>query len=131
MSQHIFPATINTGRAVNVVIGYDRPLHGFFLTVTAAGLDSGAMADAIDAGDDDAFYDEAIVYSNLDDVELSDAGGLALDLGYFKEKLSRLGVQLPSSLESELYEDFEQRTGNKVRRYDEAGQLVPVGADPA
>lgn len=128
MSQHHFPAQTSSGRAVEVMIGYDRPLHGFFLVVCAAELETAAMADAIDAGDDEAFHAEGVVYSNLDDVDLYDLRGLTLDLGYFKGKLDRLGISLPASIETELHEDLRLRIGNKERFYD-AGGVLQMGRE--
>lgn len=127
MSKHHFPAQTSSGRAVEVVIGYDRPLHGFFLVVCAAELETAAMADAIDSGDDEAFQ-EAVVYFNLDDVDLYDLGGLTLDLGSFKGKLDRFGISLPASIETELHEDLRLRIGNKERFYD-AGGVLQMGRE--
>lgn len=124
MSQHLFPATTATGRAVQVLIGYDRPLNGFFLVVTDTDLDSVALT-AVVEGDDDDHVVEAVVYSNLDDVELYDLGGLTCDLGYFKAKLSQLGIALPASIETELHEDRRQRVGNRICCYDAAGVQQP------
>ncbi len=129
MSQHRFPAQTSTGRAVEVLIGYDRPLNGFFLVVTAAELETAAMADLIDAGepdDDEGDFDgDAFVYSNLDDIDLIDLGGHTLDLEYFKAKLAWLGIVLPSSIEGELHQDRLHRVSNRVCHYDAAGVPQP------
>lgn len=114
MSQHRFQTQTSSGRKVEVTIGYDRPLNGFFLVVMDA--------NQVDAGDEDD--DDVIVYSNLDDVELIDLGGLTLDLQYFKNKLAFLGITLAPAIEHELQEDRRQRVGNRVCQYDGAGQVV-------
>ena len=111
MSQHCFKSQTATGRAVEVLIGYDRPLNGFFLVVSEAG--------AAEETDVDVF-----IYSNLSDVELLDLGGLTLDLEHFKRKLNLLGIALPSPIEAELQEDRRRRVGNRFRLYNGVGQLL-------
>jgi hypothetical protein len=125
MSQHRFPAKLSSGRAVEVLIGYDRPLHGFYLVVTTDYSDPVDSADAIDAEDDDE-YDgcDHFVYSNLDDIGLIDLNGYTLDLGYFKSKLSMLGIALPRPIEEELQADRVARTGNRECLYDAAGNAL-------
>ena len=111
MSQHCFESQTSTGRAVEVLIGYDRPLNGFFLIVSEVR--------AAEETDEDVF-----VYSNLNDVELIDLGGLTLDLEHFKRKLILLGIALPLPIEAALQEDRRLRVGNRFRLYDGAGQLL-------
>lgn len=111
MSQHCFESQTSTGRPVEVLIGYDRPLNGFFLIVSDTST--------AEASDEDVF-----IYSNLSDVELIDLGGLTLDLEHFKRKLSLLGVALPSPIEAGLQEDRRLRVGNRFRLYDSAGQML-------
>ena len=112
MSQHRFETHIRTGQKVEVTIGYDRPLNGFFLVVTDLSQDQNA---------DDGAEEDVFVYSNLDDVDLSALGGLTLDLDYFKHKLEQLGITLPTTIEYEVQEDRRQRVGNRVRLYDSTG----------
>ena len=125
MSQHRFETQTSTGRQVEVTIGYDRPLNGFFLVVSAAALDTAEMADVYDADDEDDDDGDVFIYSNLDDVALIDLGGLTLELDYFKSKLALLGIALPVTIEHELHEDRRQRVGNRFRQYDSAGQVLP------
>ena len=125
MSQHRFKTQTSSGRKVEVTIGYDRPLHGFFLVVSAAALDTAALADLYDAADEDDGDGDVFIYSNLDDIDLIDLGGLTLDLQYFKGKLALLGIALAPSIEHELQEDCRRRVGNRVRLYDSAGQTLP------
>ena len=120
MSQHRFQTQTSTGRQVEVTIGYDRPLNGFFLVVRAAALGTAAMADVYDAADDD----DVFIYSNLDDVALIDLGGLTLDLQYFKSKLALLGITLAPNIEHELQEDRRHRVGNRFCLYDSAGKVL-------
>jgi len=128
MSQHRFETQTSTGRQVEVTIGYDRPLNGFFLVVSAAALDTAAMADVYYADDDDDDDDDddgdVFIYSNLDDVALIDLGGLTLDLQYFKSKLALLGITLAPNIEHELQEDRRHRVGNRFCLYDSAGKVL-------
>jgi len=124
MSQHRFETQTSTGRQVEVTIGYDRPLNGFFLVVSAAALDTAAMADVYDAADDDDDDGDVFIYSNLDDVALIDLGGLTLDLQYFKSKLALLGITLAPNIEHELQEDRRHRVGNRFCLYDSAGKVL-------
>jgi hypothetical protein len=125
MSQHRFATQTSSGRKVEVTIGYDRPLNGFFLVVSVAALDTAAIADLYDAADGDDDDGDVFIYSNLDDVDLIDLGGLTLDLQYFKSKLALLGIALAPSIEHELQEDRRLRVGNRVCVYDGAGQALP------
>lgn len=116
MSQHRFETQTASGRQVEVTIGYDRPLNGFFLVV-------------LDAGQDDSGDEDVLVYCNLDDIELIDLGGLTLDLEYFKRKLVLVGIALPLIIESELQEDRRLRVGNRYCEYDAQGnRLARVGS---
>jgi len=124
MSQHRFQTKTSTGREVEVTIGYDRPLNGFFLVVSVSALDTAAFADVYDAADEDDDDGDVFIYSNLDDVALIDLGGLTLDLQYFKDKLTFLGITLAPNIEHELQEDRRQRVGNRFCLYDSAGQLL-------
>jgi hypothetical protein len=129
MSQHRFPAHTSTGRAVEVLLGYDRPLHGFFLVVTATAQKTSVTADQAKMDDEEDDDGDVFVYSNLDDVDLIDLidlGGQTLDLAYFKGKLALLGIALPSPIEHELHEDRLNRVGNRVRCYDAAGAVLPA-----
>jgi len=126
MSQHRFETQTSTGRNVEVTIGYDRPLNGFFLVVNATALDTAAVADVYDDGDDECDDDDGdvFIYSNLDDIDLIDLGGLTLDLQYFKSKLALLGITLAPNIEHELQEDRRHRVGNRFCLYDSAGKVL-------
>ncbi len=110
MSQHLFETRTSSGLNVEVLIGFDRPLNGYFLVV--------ANIASLDPND-------AFVYSNLDDVELVDLGGITLNLEHFKGKLALLGIELPESIESEVRLDRAQRLGNRVCWYDAKGHVLP------
>ena len=128
MSQHQFPAITSSGRAVEILIGYDRPLQGFFLVVTDREKAVAIAKLATQGADDDEDYPDdgdVYVYSNLADVELIDLGGMTLDLAYFKNKLALLGIALPVNIEHELQDDRSQRIGNRFCQYDSAGQPLP------
>jgi len=67
MSQHFFKC-LHQGKPVCVLMGWDRPLSGFFLVVEA----------------DIPTLDDDYVYSNLNDPALTECYGLPDDIGYFK-----------------------------------------------
>lgn len=68
MSQHILNTIMGaTAAPVTVMMGWDRPLQGFFCVV-----------EGIEDGEDE---DDGYIYSNLLDEELLTLGGLASDLG--------------------------------------------------
>ena len=125
MSQHRFDTKTSKGREVEVTIGYDRPLNGFFLVVSAAGFDTAGTANLNDSDEEDDGDDgDLFIYSNLGDVDLIEQGGLTLDLDYFKSRLDLLGIGLPTAIEHELQEDRRQRVGNRYCLYDAAGHLL-------
>lgn len=87
MSQHTFQTT----PAVQVTLGYDRPLDYVFCTVTSP------------CGE--------ILYSNLDDEE---AGTACRDVEYFREKLVQFGISVPESMFTEVENDQRNRVGNRT-----------------
>ena len=87
MSQHIFRTTL----AVEVTLGYDRPLDYVFCTVAAP------------AGE--------ILYSNLND---DGAGTTCQDVQYFREKLAAFGLSVPESMWAEVECDQWNRVGNRT-----------------
>src|SRR5690242_6012755 len=105
MSQHLFETQYER-RAVEVVLGYDRPLGHFFLTIMYT------------AGDSDR-DDDTIVYSNLSDVN----AGFDQDLDYYRAKLTSLGITVPESMFRETQQDALDHVGNRVVRHHADGRL--------
>ena len=108
MSQHSF-TTILEGRPVIVVVGYDRPLRGFFCFVE--------KCDADDGGEDE------FVYSNLDDLKLASCYGLPKSLDYFKGVLQGLGLQVPASMFEQSELDMLGNVGNRCVSHTADGQF--------
>lgn len=105
MSQHIFITTRKEKR-VKVLMGWDRPLLGFFLVV-----------EDIDAVDD------SYIYSNLEDQTLFSCMGLPKNIAYFQVKLAELGVLVPDQMILEILSDKERNIGNRVVNYDKDGNM--------
>jgi hypothetical protein len=106
MSQHFF-TTRYEGRSVTVVVGFDRPLRGFFCFV-----------ERNDANGDD---DEQFVYSNLDDPKLAGCLGMPKSLRYFVKRLDDLGLVVPRSMFDEAECDRLGNVGNRCVWHDEKG----------
>ena len=108
MSQHSFN-TILQGRPVVVVVGYDRPLRGFFCFVE--------KCEADDDGDE-------FVYSNLNDLKLASCYGLSKSLDYFKCVLQELGLQVPASMFEQSELDMLGNVGNRCVSHTADGQFA-------
>lgn len=80
MPRHEAQTTYNE-RPVSVTIGYDIPLHGWFMTIEPIGEDN-----------PDASEESGLIYSNLDDPELVASHGFASDMGYFRRKLREMHI---------------------------------------
>lgn len=99
MSQHYFKS-MHQGRPVQILMGWDRPLQGFFMVV-----------ERLDATDDDV----ALLYSNLDDDTLENAH--PDDLAVFQARLTALGLTVPDKMLEEIRQDQAANVGNKVMRH--------------
>jgi hypothetical protein len=96
MSQHKFKTSVNDIPFL-VLIGWDRPMQGFFLVVYER--------------------DEKMVYSNLLDPELVDTGGYCHYLTYFEEVIEDLGICLPVEITEAVQTDAFNNMGNKTVFY--------------
>lgn len=123
MSRHYFDTEFKNC-PVQVVLGYDRPLDCFFLTVMydpppagGASLPPGAP------GRGDAINDNRlIVYSNLADP----AGAFNHDLDYYRAKLSALGISVPESMFRETEQDAVRRAGNRQVQHHADGRIETI-----
>jgi hypothetical protein len=113
MSRHSFTTTLE-GRPVIVVVGYDRPLRGFFCFVEKCDADADA---------DDECEDE-FVYSNLNDLKLASCYGLSKSLDYFKGVLRDLGLQVPASMFEQSELDMRGNVGNRCVSHNENGEFA-------
>ena len=92
MSQHVFQST-QAGRTVEVMLGYDPPLDGFFMTV---------------------MIDGEIAYTNLEE-----ENAFSKDLLYFRSKLTELGLQVPQEMFDEAELDRRVRDGARREAHGE------------
>lgn len=107
MSQHTFSTTFGN-RPVTVLMGWDRPLRGFFMTIEYA----------------DDPEDEEYAYCNLDDPKLIASGGLPPDTEHFKTVLETMNVKLPQRMLDEIEADGKNNTGNRYVSYDAHGNIL-------
>jgi len=106
MSQHRFVTTYQ-GRPVELLMGWDRPLRGFFMVVS--------RLDSMEGEDE-------IVYSNLDDSALARCGGLSAVMDHFLMKLANLAIDAPQAMLAEVERDSWNNVGNRHVTYDAEGR---------
>ncbi|MCP3024599.1 hypothetical protein [Cupriavidus basilensis] len=127
MSQHHFETVHGTNR-VDVVLGWDRPLHHFFLWVERLNVPCNApqapelaFAD-VDEGSDPCDGSEErsedFIYHNLDDTASMGAG-----LSYFRNKLAALGVTVPETMFTQVLRDKALNIGNRHVVYQADGSF--------
>lgn len=109
MSQHTFFAT-HQGRPVKVVMGWDRPLAYFFMTVM---LLEGCVARSDEDEDDD------VLYSNLDQ-----SRPFGLDLDDLRGALDELGITVPESMFDEVESDAIHNVGNRFMTHQADGTFA-------
>jgi len=109
MSHHIFQSALN-GRPVTVDLGWDRPLQYVFMTVSSQDLK--------DHPDDDS---SPYLYSNLDDENLPIQGTQSVE--YFQDRLTELGISVPSIMLQSVQDDHNQDVGNKTVEYQADGSF--------
>lgn len=104
MSQHIYKTEFQN-RPLSVLLGWDRPLSGFFMVL--------AYEDAKD--------DFENLYSNLEDPNLLQYRGLPPTIEPFTAKLQELGIEVPEAILDEVEMDGIFNVGNRLVIYDEKG----------
>lgn len=104
MSQHFYNTNHN-GKPISVLMGWDKPLQGFFMVIE----------DKTSKGDD-------FIYSNLEDPSLAQVGGLAQTIEPFVNKLNELGIAVPIEMLECVEMDGIFNVGNKQAHYGIAGQ---------
>jgi hypothetical protein len=106
MSQHNFQ-TVYKNRPVNVLMGWDRPLAGFFLVIEYS----------------DNQDKEEYAYVNLDDEEIAAWDGLPPDTNRFTSVLASMGIRVPQLMLDEIQKDAENNVGNRYVCYDAEGNI--------
>ena len=95
MSQHFFTTSLD-GENIQVMMGWDRPLGGFFM-----------MVEDLDNQGDDCY-----LFNNLDE---DDPHPLTLD--HYLDVLKTFGVSLPANMVAEVQSDQRNNVGNRVCHY--------------
>lgn len=76
--------TMYNGHPVDVVMGFDMMLQGYFMTVEPE-----------EENNPDADEESGMIYSNLDDPALESTMGMAPNLEHFKTKLQSMNIEVP------------------------------------
>jgi hypothetical protein len=97
MSQHFCTTTMGS-KTVEVLMGWDRPLQGFFMVIH----DLEAPVE-----------DDGLIFSNLDEPV---SHPQVLDP--FTDKLEELGIRVPAAMIEEVKDDQMWNVGNKMRRHE-------------
>ncbi|ELI8126401.1 hypothetical protein ACRRQX_000237 [Yersinia enterocolitica] len=112
MSQHYFDAS-HKGFPIIVVLGWDRPMQYFFMTIEKpAGLIDDAML----------VEDDHFLYSNLHETD-----PFGHDLDYYREVLRFFQIIVPESLFREAQSDAERNVGNRLTRHQVDGAFTELG----
>jgi hypothetical protein len=106
MTQHYYP-TEHQGKPATIMMGWDRPLQGFFMVIE----------DSQNRGE--------YIYSNLDDPELIQFGGLPPCLDHFLAKLQALGLSVPDVMLNAIELDAALNEGNRRAEYNRDGSVKP------
>jgi hypothetical protein len=106
MSQRILKTT-HQGKNIEVLLGWDQPLCRFFMQIYEQ-----------DDGENESVY----IYNNLDDEALRRTKMNYVDqFQYFKGIANALGVVVPASIWSIVYNDMDEGTMNVTTYYDASG----------
>lgn len=111
MSQHCFD-TFHKGFPITVILGWDRPMQHFFLTIEKP-------AELID--DTMKFEDDHFLYSNL-----HEADPFGHDLDYYREVLRYFQIIVPESMFIEVEDDAKTNVGNRVARHQPDGSFTEL-----
>lgn len=98
MSRHYFQTTY-AGKPAEVLMGFDRPLDGFFMII-----------DYLDEPEDD--NEDHYIYSNM-----REKNPHPPTLTPFLEKLAELDISIPAEMIQEIEIDGAFKTGNKNVRH--------------
>jgi hypothetical protein len=104
MSQHIF-STEYKGRSVSILMGWDRPLQGYFMVIEETDR-------------------EGYLYTNLDDPAVSSNYGLPKSLDHFMRKLEEFALSIPERMAQEIKADALSNVGNRYVTYEADGTLI-------
>jgi hypothetical protein len=105
MSQHYIDADLPSGEPVVILLGFDRPLGGYFMVIHAP--------------DDQT----DLRYGNLIDPVLATIGGIANNVDYFLDKLNELGLQVPEAMVDQVRFDGAHNVGNRLVQWSRRGDI--------
>ena len=114
MSQHFLETTCNNHK-VNLVVGWDRPLQIYFMSIDIVGEHEDATPCPC--------CGKSLLYHYLEDAAfVSKLGSLeskekTQTMDYFIEKLAEFNLTLPSKILDNLHQDKANDVGNHFVRY--------------
>ena len=114
MSQHVFNTVTMDGRPVQVVMGWDRPLQYYFLTVQALDAEWQPLSPEGEHGESEGY-----LYSNLYDPEIPLVDN---QLAYYSTILYELGLDVPMAMLSALSYDRSVNRGHHHVVYQPNGE---------
>ena len=103
MSQHYFRPI----PSIVILMGWDRPLQGFYLVIEQADND-----------------DDTVIYSNLEDPNLQELGGMSSSLDYLLARIVDLKLNVPQAMINEIRADAAHNIGSRSLRWNEQGVEV-------
>ncbi len=105
MSQHIL-STVYKAQEVVVVVGWDKPLQGYFMFIQKI----------LEHRNGNAGKD-VFLYSNLSDSQLVKEGGVSQSMWYFVRKLEAFNLKLPPIILKNVTSDRRDNVGNRIVHY--------------
>lgn len=97
MSRHMFD-TQHQGRPVQVVLGWDRPLQGFFMTIEWMDLDPEKVPD----------HEPLFLFDNLEELVSHPS-----TLDGYRSKLAEFGIEVPAAMFEAAEADRRFNVGNR------------------
>ena len=99
MSQHTY-TTSYKGQEVRILMGFDRPLQGFFMDI-----------------DVQSSFQSIPLYACSEDSALRETFGMSKSIDHFLQKLVALGLKIPEAMLLEVQKDGEENAGNVVKNH--------------
>lgn len=106
MTQRILNSQTAAGQSVQVMMGWDRPLRGYFLNIF--------LTDVSDEEED-------VLFTNL---ELPPSASHPQSFDPFIAVLTNFGITVPLNVLQDLAEDKALNRGNSVTTYSQQGEVL-------
>ena len=110
MTQHYYPAKDADGNPVEIMVGWDRPLHEVYANIFPV----------MPGGEPDDFPVISTMQEGI---------GAGMDADELEQWLEAKGFSMPAAVHSALADDIEFNRGNAMTRYDEAGNIKPQSSN--